>query len=53
MLGYSEEDLDEMIGSIQSALVKFNPQDDEWEHQNLNKTMEFLQKLWDEGYFNS
>ncbi len=53
MLGYSENDLDEMIGGLQiaiSALEKGEDNDEvlEW----LNKTMEFLQALWDKGYFN-
>lgn len=52
MLGYSENDLDEMIGGIQIAIAELKKglNDDEvleW----LNKTMEFLQSLWDKGYF--
>ena len=53
MLGYSENDLDEMIGGLQIAISALNKGEDndevlEW----LNKTMEFLQALWDKGYFN-
>jgi len=52
MLGYSENDLDEMIGGIQIAISTLEKGEDneevlEW----LNKTMEFLQSLWDKGYF--
>ena len=51
MLGYTEEDLDEMIGAIQSALTKVNSDDDPWLHGNLYKAEEFLRGLWEEGHF--
>jgi hypothetical protein len=52
MLGYSENDLDEMMGGLQIAIStlekgEHNEEVLEW----LNKTMEFLQALWDKGYF--
>lgn len=53
MLGYTGEDLDEMIGAIQSALTTVDDTDDPWLHGNLNKAMEFLQGLWAEGYFDN
>jgi hypothetical protein len=51
MLGYSESDLDEMIGAIQAALTTVNSDNDPWLHGNLWKAQEFLQGLWAEGYF--
>jgi hypothetical protein len=51
MLGYEENDLDEMIGAIQSALTTVNSDDDPWLYNNLWKAQEFLQGLWSEGYF--
>ena len=51
MSGYSEDDLDNMIGAIQAALTTVNSDDDPWLHGNLWKAQEFLQGLWAEGYF--
>ena len=51
MLGYSTEDLDNMIDAIQSAITTVNPDDDPWLHGSLWKAQEFLQGLWAEGYF--
>ena len=53
MLGYMESDLDEMIGGIQFAIKALEKtENDEEAIAWLNKTMEFLQALWDKGYFN-
>jgi hypothetical protein len=51
MLGYTKEDLDEMVNAIQSALTTVNSDDDPWLHSRLHMASEFLQGLWAEGYF--
>lgn len=51
MLGYTEDDLDGMIGAIQAALTKVNSDDDPWLHHNLYQAEEFLRGLWEEGHF--
>ena len=51
MLGYSKGDLDDMIGAVSEALTTVNFDDDPWLHNNLFKTVEFLNGLWTEGYF--
>lgn len=51
MLGYSSNDLDEMIVAIQSVMTTVNSDNDPWLHGNLWKAQEFLQGLWAEGYF--
>ena len=51
MLGYSKEDLDEMVLAIQSIITTVNSDDDPWLYNNLWKSQEFLQGLWAEGYF--
>ena len=51
MLGYSKEDLDNMIDGLESVITTVNSDDDPWLHGTLSKTSEFLQGLWAEGYF--
>jgi hypothetical protein len=52
MLGYMENDLDEMIAGIQAAIEALNQDENNEEVLVwLNKTLEFLQALWDKGYF--
>ena len=51
MLGYTKEDLDTMIDAIATALLSVNDTDDPWLHGNLNRTKDFLEGLWAEGYF--
>jgi len=53
MLGYTEEDLNEMMNSLESVLTTVNPDDDPWLSGNLNMTLVFLQGLWAEGYFDN
>ena len=50
MLGYTEDDLDQMIISIAVALGPHPKLTDEG-RINLNKAKDFLQGLWAEGYF--
>ena len=50
MLGYSKEDLDNMIIAIAVALGPHPTLTDE-ERVNLNKAQDFLEGLWAEGYF--
>ena len=57
MLGYTEDDLNEMINSVHDAKL-FYITNDEDEYVNnsemvkgLLKTISFLQGLWAEGYF--
>jgi hypothetical protein len=51
MLGYTENDLDNMMGAIQAALTKVNSDGDPWLHGNLTMAEEFLRGLWEEGHF--
>jgi len=51
MLGYTKEDLDNMIDAVGSAITTVDSDDDPWLHGSLSKTHEFLQGLWAEGYF--
>lgn len=51
MLGYELKDLDDMIYSVRSILTVVDSNDDPWLHNNLAKTLDFLQGLWAEGYF--
>ena len=51
MLGYTKEDLDTMIDSIDTALLLVDDTNDPWLHGTLNITKTFLQGLWAEGYF--
>jgi len=51
MLGYELSDQEDMITSIQSALIIVNPDDDPRLYSNLKKTEDFLRGLWAEGYF--
>lgn len=54
MLGYSQENLDEMIGGIQIAIAEFTKDPDSEETVAwLQMSMEFLQQLWDQGYFSN
>ena len=50
MLGYSKEDLDQMITAIAVALGPHPKLTDE-EITNLRKAQDFLEGLWAEGYF--
>jgi hypothetical protein len=50
MLGYTIDDLDEMIKSTGLA-KKSVPNTQIKIHEGLDKTIEFLQGLWAEGYF--
>ena len=50
MLGYTKEDLDNMIFAIAVALGPHPKLTDE-ERVNLNKAQDFLEGLWAEGYF--
>jgi hypothetical protein len=51
MLGYTEEDLNEMMNGLESVLTTVNSDDDPWLSGSLNMTLVFLQGLWAEGYF--
>ena len=51
MLGYSKGNLDDMIYAVSSIMTTVNSDDDPWLHGNLNQTLDFLQGLWTEGYF--
>ena len=51
MLGYTKEDLDNMVDAVASAITTVNSDDDPWLHGSLSKTQEFLEGLWAEGYF--
>ena len=50
MLGYTKEDLDNMISSIAVALGP-HPKLTNEEMTNLKKAQDFLEGLWAEGYF--
>jgi hypothetical protein len=50
MLGYTQDDLDEMIRAV--ALSKKSvPSTQIRIHDGLDKAQDFLQGLWAEGYF--
>lgn len=49
MLGYTKEDLDEMINSVSIAYAPINGP--EYIEAGLIKAQDFLQGLWAEGYF--
>jgi len=50
MLGYTLDDLDEMIGAVVLS-KKSVPSTQIGIHAGLDKAQEFLQGLWAEGYF--
>jgi len=50
MLGYTVEDLDEMIKSV-GLSKKSIPRTQVKIHEGLDKAHDFLQGLWAEGYF--
>jgi hypothetical protein len=56
MLGYTESDLNEMINSVHDAKLYYirsasNLADQSPLVEGLLKTVDFLQGLWAEGYF--
>jgi hypothetical protein len=51
MLGYTKEDLDEMIYGVNSADLIINADEHPAIHNYLVNTKEFLEGLWAEGYF--
>jgi hypothetical protein len=51
MLGYTKEDLDNMIYGIQSADLMVKADDNPAIHNHLVTASDFLQGLWAEGYF--
>jgi hypothetical protein len=51
MLGYTKEDLDNMIYGIGSADLLINSDENPAIHNYLVTAHEFLQGLWAEGYF--
>lgn len=51
MLGFTKEDLDNMIDAVDTAMSKISEQSEPWLHGSLAKTKEFLEGLWAEGYF--
>jgi hypothetical protein len=51
MLGYTKEDLDDMLLAVETAKVMVDSDDDPWLAGNLHQTGTFLQGLWAEGYF--
>ena len=51
MYGYTDDDMDEMIGGIQMAIAHYGKDEQfEQEVEWLNKAMEFLQQVCDEFY---
>lgn len=50
MLGYSEEDLQNMLEAVESILTTVNEDDDPWMGRNLYHTAEFLRGLLVEGH---
>ena len=44
MLGYTEEDLNEMMNSLESVLTTVNPDDDPLLSGNLNMTLNTIAK---------
>jgi hypothetical protein len=53
MLGYTREDLDDMVYALDSVLTTINSDDDPWLYNNTERAKEFLQGLWAEGYFDN
>ena len=53
MLGYTKDDLDDMIKAVANAYECLPDSDyvDEDTFNNLTKTKNFLNGLWAEGYF--
>lgn len=51
MLGYSKEDLDNMVYGINTADLMLNSDENPAIHNYLIMASDFLQGLWAEGYF--
>ena len=51
MLGYTKEDLDNMLTAIWSAKTTVDFNNDPWLHDHLQMAGDFLNGLWAEGYF--
>ena len=51
MLGYTKEDLNDMIYGINSADTMINSDENPAIHNYLTTASDFLQGLWAEGYF--
>jgi hypothetical protein len=51
MLGYSKEDLDEMIYGVNTAILLINSDENPAIHRMLGEASDFLEGLWAEGYF--
>ena len=51
MLGYTKEDLDDMVYGIDCALLMINNDENPATTRSLTTALEFLQGLWAEGYF--
>ena len=51
MLGYTIEDLQEMIQAVDASLTQTDDTDDPWLHSRLAMTHSLLSGLWAEGYF--
>ncbi len=51
MLGYTKEDLDEMVNGLDSARLYINSDDDPFVDKQLTNAINFLESLWAEGYF--
>ena len=51
MLGYTEENLNDMINAVYQADILINPDENPAIHNNLVMAHDFLNGLWAEGYF--
>lgn len=51
MLGYTKEDLDNMLTAIWSAQSSVDSEKDPKLYNDLYKAGDFLNGLWTEGYF--
>lgn len=51
MLGYTLQDLDNMINGIENADLMINADENPAIHNYLVMAHDFLQGLWAEGYF--
>jgi hypothetical protein len=51
MLGYTKEDLDNMLTAIWSVKTTVDFNNDPWLHDHLQMAGDFLNGLWAEGYF--
>jgi hypothetical protein len=51
LLGYTQEDLQEMIQAVDASLTQVDDTDDPWLHSRLAMTHSLLSGLWAEGYF--